>query len=244
MFFSAAFDMTYQFTGKERDAETGLDYFGARYYSGAQGRFMSPDEFNGGPDDALTGKDIIPPGPLPYADVLDPQTINKYCYVRNNPLKYIDPDGHDILYANEALKARYDEIAEESNIFKEELRLQDEDHNLTVNVVERGVRVNEQKSRGDATIRFLLEGKTEMTVYIDSKRTSKSAIVHETGHGKDARTNREQLKQDTLKTERLKGSRNAIPYDERPEEERANKFKKQVEDEIRKNLKNRKIIPK
>jgi RHS repeat-associated protein len=29
-----------QFTGKERDAETGLDYFGARYYSGAQGRFM------------------------------------------------------------------------------------------------------------------------------------------------------------------------------------------------------------
>jgi RHS repeat-associated protein len=31
-------------TGKERDAETGLDYFGARYFSGAQGRFSSPDE--------------------------------------------------------------------------------------------------------------------------------------------------------------------------------------------------------
>jgi hypothetical protein len=33
------------FTGKERDAETGLDFFGARYYSGAQGRFTSPDPF-------------------------------------------------------------------------------------------------------------------------------------------------------------------------------------------------------
>ena len=32
-----------QFTGKERDTETGLDYFTARYLSGAQGRFMSPD---------------------------------------------------------------------------------------------------------------------------------------------------------------------------------------------------------
>jgi len=34
------------------------------------------------------------PGPLPYADIRDPQTINKYAYVRNNPLRYVDPDGH------------------------------------------------------------------------------------------------------------------------------------------------------
>src|ERR1044071_483612 len=32
-----------QFAGKERDAETGLDYFGARYYRGASGRFLSVD---------------------------------------------------------------------------------------------------------------------------------------------------------------------------------------------------------
>jgi RHS repeat-associated protein len=82
------------FTGKERDAETGLDYFLARYYSGAQGRFLSPDEFKGGPDDALTGADITPPGPLPYADIGNPQTLNKYAYVINNPLRYTDPDGH------------------------------------------------------------------------------------------------------------------------------------------------------
>jgi RHS repeat-associated protein len=36
-------DNHYKFTGKERDAESGLDYFGARYYASSMGRFMSPD---------------------------------------------------------------------------------------------------------------------------------------------------------------------------------------------------------
>jgi RHS repeat-associated protein len=62
-------------TGKERDAETGLDYFLARYYSGAQGRFLSVDPENAG------------------AKKEDPQSWNAYAYSRNNPLKYVDPDG-------------------------------------------------------------------------------------------------------------------------------------------------------
>jgi RHS repeat-associated protein len=74
--------------------ETGLDYFGARYYSGAQGRFTSPDEFPGGIVDPVTGLQVGQPGPLPYADITDPQTLNKYAYVRNNPLRYTDPNGH------------------------------------------------------------------------------------------------------------------------------------------------------
>ena len=69
------------FTGKERDSETGLDYFGARYFSGAQGRFTSPDW-------AAT------PEAVPYATLADPQTLNLYGYVRNNPLKSTDPTGH------------------------------------------------------------------------------------------------------------------------------------------------------
>lgn len=86
--------LSQKFTGKERDAETGLDYFGARYLSGAQGRFTSPDQFPGGIVDAFTGEPIEVPGPLPYANINDPQTLKKYVYVRNNPLRYVDPDGH------------------------------------------------------------------------------------------------------------------------------------------------------
>jgi RHS repeat-associated protein len=74
-----------QDTGKERDAETGLDYFGARYFSGAQGRFTSPD---------WSAK----PQPVPYANLRDPQTLNLYGYVRNNPLKNHDPDGHVCIF--------------------------------------------------------------------------------------------------------------------------------------------------
>ena len=65
------------FTSKERDAESGLDYFGARYMSSAQGRFTSPD-----------------PKLFPH-DIADPQSWNKYDYTRNNPLRYTDPDGED-----------------------------------------------------------------------------------------------------------------------------------------------------
>ena len=61
-----------KFTGKERDAETGLDFFGARYMSSAQGRFTSPD--------------------APFADQrsVDPQSWNLYAYGRNNPLRFVD----------------------------------------------------------------------------------------------------------------------------------------------------------
>jgi RHS repeat-associated protein len=70
------------FTGKERDAATGLDNFGARYYSSPMGRFGSPDW------SAL-------PEAVPYADFHDPQSLNLYSYVRNNPMNQVDLDGHD-----------------------------------------------------------------------------------------------------------------------------------------------------
>ncbi|HWZ46195.1 MAG TPA: RHS repeat-associated core domain-containing protein, partial [Candidatus Saccharimonadales bacterium] len=71
----------YKFTGKERDAETGLDYFGARYYSNGLGRFISSDWSS-------------TPIPVPYADFRDPQSLNLYTYVRNIPTTNVDPDGH------------------------------------------------------------------------------------------------------------------------------------------------------
>lgn len=79
-------------TQKERDNETGLDYFGARYYASIQGRFTSADEFTGGPEEIF--EDVDPHDPLFYADATEPQSLNKYHYCLNNPLRYIDPDGH------------------------------------------------------------------------------------------------------------------------------------------------------
>ena len=71
-----------KFTGKERDPESGLDNFGARYDSSSMGRFMSPDWS----DD---------PDPIPNADLGNPQTLNLYAYVGNNPVNFTDDDGHD-----------------------------------------------------------------------------------------------------------------------------------------------------
>jgi Restriction endonuclease fold toxin 9 len=58
---------------------------------------MSPDEFPGGPVDLFDDDDPNASSALPYADITDPQSLNKYSYVYNNPLRYIDPNGHDAL---------------------------------------------------------------------------------------------------------------------------------------------------
>ncbi len=92
-----------QFTQKERDIETGLDYFLSRCYSSTQGRFTSPDEFTGGPDELYEAMSVG--NPTFYADLADPQSLNKYQYGYNNPLRYVDPDGHQGKeHVNEALK--------------------------------------------------------------------------------------------------------------------------------------------
>jgi RHS repeat-associated protein len=64
-----------QFTGYERDKETNLDFAQARYFNSGLGRFSSPDDF------------------LNDTHVSDPQSWNLYVYVRNNPLRFVDPSG-------------------------------------------------------------------------------------------------------------------------------------------------------
>jgi len=68
-------------TGKERDAESGNDYFGARYYASSMGRFMSPD-----------------PSQLYYSDQTNPQSFNLYSYAQNNPLINTDPSGEECVW--------------------------------------------------------------------------------------------------------------------------------------------------
>jgi len=71
----------YKFTGKERDTESGLDNFGARYFTSNLGRFMTPDW-------------AVRPTNVPYAVFGDPQSLNLYTYVENAPLNRVDADGH------------------------------------------------------------------------------------------------------------------------------------------------------
>jgi RHS repeat-associated protein len=86
---------TSRYTGKERDTESGNDYFGARYYGSSTGRFMSPDDADGS-----------------FSNPNIPQSWNLYGYVQNNPLTNVDPDGHDCV-----VQSRVDDHNETVSIY-------------------------------------------------------------------------------------------------------------------------------
>jgi RHS repeat-associated protein len=67
-----------KFTGKERDAETGLDYYGARYYGSNIGKFASPDL-----------------APITVRVAVNPQRWNRYSFVINSPITRVDPNGYE-----------------------------------------------------------------------------------------------------------------------------------------------------
>ncbi len=107
----------FDITGKERDSESGLDYFGARYYGSALGRFTSPD-----------------PTVMTRQRISDPQQLNLYSYTRNNPLQFIDPDGRELRLATDAdaskvipalahaytkasFRSMFDQLASSKNVF-------------------------------------------------------------------------------------------------------------------------------
>ncbi|MDE3091653.1 MAG: RHS repeat-associated core domain-containing protein [Chloroflexota bacterium] len=75
----------YTFTGQKFDADAALMYYGARYYDATIGRFLQPDS-------------IIP-------NQFNPQSLNRYAYVRNNPVRYTDPTGQTCRFGREDCEA-------------------------------------------------------------------------------------------------------------------------------------------
>jgi len=86
----------FKFTGKERDTESGLDNFGARYFTSSMGRFMTPDSPS-------------------YSNHKNPQSWNLYAYSLNNPVTFRDADGHKIDCANNTQQCQADAAAATGN---------------------------------------------------------------------------------------------------------------------------------
>jgi RHS repeat-associated protein len=92
------------FTGKERDVETGLDYFGARHYGSKLGRFTTVDP-------VYTWQE----------NLVDPQRWNRYAYAKNSPLRYIDPDGRVTVSAE--LRDKYPQAAKRIEAVQERTQI-------------------------------------------------------------------------------------------------------------------------
>ena len=137
----AAIDPTQRFTGKERDAETGLDYFGARYLSGAMGRF--------------TGSDPL----LASARLDNPQSWNRYAYAFNSPLRYTDPTGMAVEGDDES-KQIYEDARRLMRSVTSDLRLM----NMWLGVENSRTNLEKRKAVADTAQGY--KGSTDWSFYV------------------------------------------------------------------------------
>jgi len=137
-----------RYTGKERDSESGNDYFGARYYASTMGRFLSPD---------WSAKEE----PVPYAKLDNPQSLNLYAYVLNNPLIHLDADGHACqdfrCQAQSALKL----VSQAANVVKKSFYLK----------VDVGVGLEAEVKGGPAKVQLGVKSVRETNAKTDNRGT-------------------------------------------------------------------------
>jgi RHS repeat-associated protein len=205
----------YKFEGKERDTETGNDDFGARYYSNRFGRWLSADW-------------SAVPAPVPYANLTNPQTLNLYAMVADDPESFADLDGHDVTFENQRLAEQAARIAEESTSFAEELDAAQDDWTVDVRVVERHLKKNDQGSTGDTRVTSTDEnGVTHITIQVDSYRSPDDEIEHEWGHEEEARIGGGTAFVTNASADQKKYWQKG-QHNDRPVEKRADKFKDKV----------------
>ncbi len=234
-----------QFTGQQRDDESGMDYFGARYYRPLLGRFTSPD--------------------APFADQFesDPQGWNLYSYVRNNPLKYFDDTGEAVKVASKQLEVPINVMRAESTSADTALGGYEgpDAPDITLVIGAAGFDADEKTPVIGKTTASIVEPRTTygtpddpeaiikvpaqlkvVTVIIDSsiaknRKKLENTLAHEIGHADDARTNTAQYLADSRRTNETRG---ATEHGKRPEEKRANRFRDRVNKERREHRKNSK----
>jgi RHS repeat-associated protein len=180
----------HHFTGKERDTESGNDYFEARYYASSMGRFLSPD---------WSAKVM----PVPYVKLDNPQTLNLYAYVGNNPLTRTDPTGHYLCNGKECdqVKAALQtaqEAIDSGKLSKNEVKAlkgvisfygeAGKDNGVTVNTGVQGLTseggVGKTVTENGKTTISLNMGALDKTVNQGSPEVEKSAtVMHEGEHG-------------------------------------------------------------
>ncbi|MDA1315738.1 MAG: RHS repeat-associated core domain-containing protein, partial [Acidobacteria bacterium] len=238
--YGSSLDDRQKFTGKERDSESGMDYFLARYYSGSMGRFLSVDPENAG------------------ASPDDPRTWNSYAYVSNNPMAFVDPDGREIKYAaglkNEQLvRDSVTAILADRNTQTHLSGFVGKDApDLTIQSGDLGGPKVEDLGNGQ-TVTTTVQGVTEpdvqtasfnggpketqfngATITID-KRTSKGdtpgVLIHESVHAGEAQKSPAQFTIDTtIEQSTIKD------HDSRPQEQRANAARDANLKEIKKQM--------
>lgn len=238
-------DQPKRFTGKERDAETGLDYFGARYYGSKIARFTTVDP-------VYTWRE----------NLVDPQRWNRYAYARNNPLRYVDPDGREVTYANAQLQTFFGFLSGRSQMVRSTLDLYTGTGkpDLFITRGDAGKDIDGSKAIGlfhTTDIVPNYEGKealiqpgmtleqiedlatwrltggtltldTSLTLNVQDKQTVGTAL-HELGHADQAARQPLQYKRDA---ERLPNGK-IIPHDKRPAEQVANKYRDQALKEVK-----------
>ena len=151
MGYSGGDGVRQQFTSKERDFETGLDYFGARYFSSIQGRFISVDQA--------------------APDLVDPQTWNRYQYARNNPLYYIDPDGNK---DEPAKKQRVNDALASDPTLLEVIKAS---NNFSQRAFEDALDRGDLKGRLDSSAANILRGLAGEAITIDKLRSTSGLIT-------------------------------------------------------------------
>ena len=245
-----SYDCTaHKFTGKERDAESGLDMFGARYYASTLGRFVTPDW-------------AAKPTAVPYAHYGNPQSLNLYGYVENNPTTFGDPDGHEIIYDpnlhnsqevkdsvqailadphtsgnlsgyvgpnNPNLTIKSGDLSDEDTVTK------NPDGTVTKTTVQADTVPDIQKdtysdNNGTPHSETNFYGATTTIDNRTSKGDLPGVMVHESVHAGEAEANPAQFAKDNA-------AEKPLPHDQRLQEQRANAAQKAYGNEIKKAVK-------